>query len=349
MRWAFKPRTKGFGTAAQLSPAGRPASGARVATDDHGNAIAVWVAGDGEPVVQSAFRRAGKSFGSRTDTSPSPAPTSRRSSSTSAATRSQSGPGSSETWVRSRRRSGRGRDLRRTPGRLAGRARRQHFGPEIAVDESAAVVWTRADTGTARCGSCPPSARRAATSASARRFPTATCFGFEPARRGGRARKRARGVDRDRRGRPRSGSLSLVAVRLPASQLRRGSRVDGARTRAHTYIPYVAETSEAPATEAGGAPGEAARGRHGGVRRAGLRGRPGRADRRRRRRSPPACCTGTSRASRSSTRSCCCSPTGSCWSTSRRRPRRTCPPTSGCCAASTRSSASSRATATCGG
>ena len=98
--WAFKPRTKGFGTAAQLSPAGQPASGARVATDDHDNAIAVWVAGDGEPVVQSAFRRDGKSFGAAQTISGPGRRRAHRSSSTSAATPWQCGPGSSVTWVR---------------------------------------------------------------------------------------------------------------------------------------------------------------------------------------------------------------------------------------------------------
>ena len=91
---------KDFGPAALLSPVGQAASGGRVATDDHDNAIAVWVAGDGQPVVQSAFRREGEELRERADPSRSRAPTSRRSSSTSAATRWRSGPGSSVTWVR---------------------------------------------------------------------------------------------------------------------------------------------------------------------------------------------------------------------------------------------------------
>ena len=57
--WAFKPRTKSFGPAAQLSPAGVGGFNPRVATDERNNAIAVWLAGDGDPVLQSAFRKEG--------------------------------------------------------------------------------------------------------------------------------------------------------------------------------------------------------------------------------------------------------------------------------------------------
>ena len=101
----------------------------------------------GEPVVQSAFRRDGKSFG---------------------AAQTISGPGADEpqvvfderrnalaVWtrfvgdrVRSRRRSGRGTDPSARPQVVSPvEPDVSHFGPEVAIDESAAVVWTRADAG----------------------------------------------------------------------------------------------------------------------------------------------------------------------------------------------------------
>ena len=145
--WAFKPRTRGFGTAVQLSPAGQAASGARVTTDDHDNALAVWVAGDGEPVVQSAFRRNGKSFG---------------------AAQTISGPGADEpqvvfdqrrnalaVWTRFVDDLGQIEAAFRPRSGAFGTPQIvspiepdvSHFGPEVAIDESAAVVWTRADAG----------------------------------------------------------------------------------------------------------------------------------------------------------------------------------------------------------
>jgi hypothetical protein len=146
VKWAFKPRTKSFGAPAQLSPAGLGASGARVATDDHNNAVAVWLAGDGEPIVQTAFRREGKPFG---------------------ATQTISQPGGDEPKVVF--------DERRNAlavwtqfvgdqGQIEAAFRPRYgqfgapevispaepgatdFGPEVAIDESAAVVWTRART-----------------------------------------------------------------------------------------------------------------------------------------------------------------------------------------------------------
>jgi hypothetical protein len=146
VRWAFKPRTKSFGAAAPLSPAGVAASTARVASDDHGNALSVWVAGDGEPVIQTAFRKQGKGFG--------PAQT-------------VSGSGADEPKVVFDER----RNALAVWSRFVGEAAQIeaafrprygqfgtpevvspdepdaiHFAPELAVDESAAVVWTRAPT-----------------------------------------------------------------------------------------------------------------------------------------------------------------------------------------------------------
>jgi hypothetical protein len=143
--WAFKPRTKGFGGATQLSPAGLPASGGRVATDDHDNALAVWIAGDTESVAQAAFRRKGKGFG---------------------AAQTISAPGADEpqvvfderrnalaVWTRFVGDQGQIEAAHRprygsfgTPEVVSpAEPDANHFGPEVAVDESAAVVWTRAD------------------------------------------------------------------------------------------------------------------------------------------------------------------------------------------------------------
>jgi hypothetical protein len=142
--WASKPRTKGFGPAAPLSPPGVAASAGRVATDDQGNALAVWVAGDGEPFVQSAFRKTGKGFG---------------------APQTLSGPGGVEpkvvfderrnalaVWTRFVNEAGQIESAFRSRYGTFGTPQvvspdepgATHFGPEIAVDESAAVVWTRA-------------------------------------------------------------------------------------------------------------------------------------------------------------------------------------------------------------
>jgi hypothetical protein len=143
--WAFKPRTKSFGAAAQLSPAGIGAFNPRVATDERNNAIAVWVAGD-DPVLQSAFRKEGKSFG---------------------AVQTVSGPGADEpkvvfderrnalaVWTRFVGDAGQIEAAFRPRDGAFGAAEvvspqepgATHFAPEVAIDESAAVVWTRAHT-----------------------------------------------------------------------------------------------------------------------------------------------------------------------------------------------------------
>ena len=145
--WAFKPRTRGFGNAALLSPAGLPASGGRIATDDHDNALAVWIAGDTESVAQAAFRRKGKGF---------------------EAAQTVSGPGADEPKVVVDERRNALAVWTRFVGDLgqieaAFRPRYgsfgtpevvspvepdiSHFGPEVAIDESAALVWTSADAG----------------------------------------------------------------------------------------------------------------------------------------------------------------------------------------------------------
>ena len=143
VRWAFKPRTNGFGPSAPLSPSGAGASGARVATDEHDNALAVWVSGDGDPVIQSAYRRSGRAFG---------------------APRTVSQPGADEpkvvfderrnalaVWTRflgdrsqieSAFRPRDGEFLASQPVTSAD-PNVTDFAPEVAIDESAAVVWTR--------------------------------------------------------------------------------------------------------------------------------------------------------------------------------------------------------------
>ena len=144
--WAFKPRTKSFGPAALLSPAGVAASGARVATDDHGNALAVWVAGDGDPVVQGAFRRNGKDFGAPQTLSQAGADEPKvafdeRRNAIAVWTRFVGDAGQIETAFRPRD------GQFGTPAVISpDTAGATHFGPELAVDESAAVVWTRALT-----------------------------------------------------------------------------------------------------------------------------------------------------------------------------------------------------------
>ena len=98
--WAFKPRTKGFGGAAQLSPAGLPASGrARRHRRPRQR-------GRGLGRRRHRVRRPGcvsqegQGVRGRADHLGRRVPTSPRSSSTSAATRLRSGPGSSATRVR---------------------------------------------------------------------------------------------------------------------------------------------------------------------------------------------------------------------------------------------------------
>jgi hypothetical protein len=146
VRWAFKPRTKAFGPSAALSPPGVAASGARVATDDHGNAVAVWVAGDGEPVVQSAFRREGKAFGSAQTISATGADEPKvvfdeRRNALAVWTRFVGDAGQIEAAFRPRYGAFGAAEVvsPSEPGAT-------HFGPEVAIDESAAVVWTRART-----------------------------------------------------------------------------------------------------------------------------------------------------------------------------------------------------------
>lgn len=143
--WASKPRTKAFGAAARLSPSGVEASDGRVATDDHDNAIAVWVAGDGQTVVQSAFRRDGKSFGSAQTISEPGADEPKvvfdeRRNALAVWTRFVGDQGQIEAAFRPRYGSF------GTPEVVSpGEPDISHFGPEVAVNESAAVVWTRAD------------------------------------------------------------------------------------------------------------------------------------------------------------------------------------------------------------
>ncbi|MGH2979774.1 MAG: hypothetical protein ACRDLQ_09090 [Solirubrobacterales bacterium] len=144
--WAFKPRTKGFGPAALLSPAGVAASGARLATDDHSNALAVWVAGDGEPFVQAAFRRVGKGFGTAQTLSEAGADEPKvvfdeRRNALAVWTRFVGDAGQIEAAFRPRY-GGFGTPEVISPD-VPGAT---HFGPEVAIDESAAVVWTRALT-----------------------------------------------------------------------------------------------------------------------------------------------------------------------------------------------------------
>jgi hypothetical protein len=145
--WAFKPRTKGFSGAAQLSPAGLPASGGRVATDDHDNAVAVWIAGDTESVAQAAFRREGKRFGAAQTISAPGADEPQvvfdeRRNALAVWTRFVGDQGQIEAALRPRYGSF------GTPEVVSpAEPDASHFGPEVAIDESAAVVWTRADAG----------------------------------------------------------------------------------------------------------------------------------------------------------------------------------------------------------
>jgi len=106
----------------------------------------LWVAGDREPFVQSAFRREGKAFGS---------------------VQTLSAPGGDEpqvvfderrnalaVWTRFIADAGqieaafRPRDTQFGAPQIVSPAEpgASHFGPEVAIDESAAVVWTRALT-----------------------------------------------------------------------------------------------------------------------------------------------------------------------------------------------------------
>jgi hypothetical protein len=145
--WASKPRTKAFGPAARLSPSAVEASGGRVATDDHDNAIAVWVAGDGEPVVQSAFRRDGRSFGSAQTISEPGADEPQvvfdeRRNALAVWTRFVGDQGQIEAAFRPRYGSfGAPEVISPVEPDVS------HFGPEVAINESAAIVWTRADAG----------------------------------------------------------------------------------------------------------------------------------------------------------------------------------------------------------
>lgn len=147
MMWAFKPRTKGFGNAAQLSPAGLPASGGRVATDDHDNALAVWIAGGTESVAQAAFRRKGKGFEAAQTVSGPGADEPKvvfdeRRNALAVWTRFVGGQGQIEAAFRPRYGSF------GTPEVVSPvEPDNSHFGPEVAINESAAVVWTNADAG----------------------------------------------------------------------------------------------------------------------------------------------------------------------------------------------------------
>lgn len=146
VKWALKPRTEGFGSGQPLSPAGVAASGARVATDERDNAIAVWVAGDGSPVIQSSFRSKGKSFGAVQTISQAGADEPKvvfdeRRNALAVWTRFVADAGQIEAAFRPRD------GLFGTPQVVSpDEPGATHFGPEVAIDESAAVVWTRART-----------------------------------------------------------------------------------------------------------------------------------------------------------------------------------------------------------
>jgi hypothetical protein len=144
--WAFKPRTKSFGAAAQLSPAGVGAFNPRVATDERNNALAVWLAGNGDPVLQSAFRREGKSFGTTQTVSAPGADEPKvvfdeRRNALAVWTRFVGDAGQIEAAFRPRDGAFGAPEVvsSQEPGVT-------HFAPEVAIDESAAVVWTRAHT-----------------------------------------------------------------------------------------------------------------------------------------------------------------------------------------------------------
>jgi hypothetical protein len=104
------------------------------------------VAGDGEPVVQAAFRRNGKAFGGPQTLSAAGADEPKvvfdeRRNALAVWTRFVGDAGQIETAFRPRDRQFGAAEVISpdTPGAT-------HFGPEVAIDESAAVVWTRALT-----------------------------------------------------------------------------------------------------------------------------------------------------------------------------------------------------------
>ena len=107
----------------------------------------MWVAGNGEPVVQSAFRRDGKSFGSAQTLSEPGADEPKvvfdeRRNALAVWTRYVGDQGQIEAGFRSRY------GAFGTPEVVSPvEPDVSHFGPEVAINESAAVVWTSADAG----------------------------------------------------------------------------------------------------------------------------------------------------------------------------------------------------------
>lgn len=134
----------GFGPAETLSAPGLLASEPQVAVDDRGNAITVWTGGGG--FIQTSFRPRRGDFGAPQDRSESDAFEPQVAFDESGAaivawTRFVGDTGQIETATRPR--SGNFGDvavISQTGESLS------NFAPQIAADDSAAVVWTAADT-----------------------------------------------------------------------------------------------------------------------------------------------------------------------------------------------------------
>ena len=139
----------GFGPAVTLSAPTTLASEPQVAVDERGNAVVVWTAGNGTTHIQAAHRRAGSTFGEAQDVSEPGAFEPR-------VVIDESG-NALAVWTRFVGDSGQIESAFRprggafgTPALVAasgGGESLSHFGPDVAIDDSAAVVWTAQTAG----------------------------------------------------------------------------------------------------------------------------------------------------------------------------------------------------------
>ena len=133
-----------FGPATPLSGAGLGASQPQVALDEQGNALVVWTAGDGTTFVQAAFRPTGGSFGAPQDLSDPNASEPQvvfgeQGDALVAWTRFVAKVGQIETATRP---AGGAFSAPEVISDTGGGEQLSKFGPQVSIDENAAVVWT---------------------------------------------------------------------------------------------------------------------------------------------------------------------------------------------------------------
>ena len=134
----------GFQPAVTLSAPTTHASEPRAAVDERGNAVVVWTAGNGTTHIQAAHRRAGASFGEPGDISDPGAfepqvVFDEGGNALAVWTRFVGDSGQIESAFRPRGGTFAPPELVAASG---GAESLSHFGPRVAIDDSAAVVWT---------------------------------------------------------------------------------------------------------------------------------------------------------------------------------------------------------------